>query len=62
GLPADKEARVDCSRLLRTTGRGSFAKVTLAQMAIRVVKETQQSSSSLQHFHEVHSMKVLNHP
>ncbi|TEA42603.1 hypothetical protein DBR06_SOUSAS1610098, partial [Sousa chinensis] len=63
GLPADKEARVDCPRLLRTTGRGSFAKVTLAQMAIRVVKETQQSSSSLQAlFHEVHSMKVLNHP
>ena len=48
-LPADKEARVDYSKLLKTTGQGNFTKMMLAQLAIKVFKKkNQQSSSSLQ--------------
>ncbi|XP_041925763.1 serine/threonine-protein kinase MARK2 isoform X5 [Alosa sapidissima] len=57
-------------RLLKTIGKGNFAKVKLArhvltgkEVAVKIIDKTQLNSSSLQKlFREVRIMKVLNHP
>ncbi|XP_072310773.1 serine/threonine-protein kinase MARK2 isoform X3 [Eucyclogobius newberryi] len=57
-------------RLLKTIGKGNFAKVKLArhvltskEVAVKIIDKTQLNSSSLQKlFREVRIMKLLNHP
>ncbi|KAI3364698.1 hypothetical protein L3Q82_011480 [Scortum barcoo] len=57
-------------RLLKTIGKGNFAKVKLArhiltgrEVAIKMIDKTQLNPSSLQKlFREVRIMKILNHP
>ncbi|XP_072407303.1 serine/threonine-protein kinase MARK2 isoform X2 [Chiloscyllium punctatum] len=57
-------------RLLKTIGKGNFAKVKLArhvltgkEVAVKIIDKTQLNSSSLQKlFREVRIMKILNHP
>ncbi|XP_055084927.1 serine/threonine-protein kinase MARK2 isoform X16 [Periophthalmus magnuspinnatus] len=57
-------------RLLKTIGKGNFAKVKLArhvltgkEVAVKIIDKTQLNSSSLQKlFREVRIMKMLNHP
>uniref|UniRef100_H3C2Q7 MAP/microtubule affinity-regulating kinase 3 n=1 Tax=Tetraodon nigroviridis TaxID=99883 RepID=H3C2Q7_TETNG len=57
-------------RLLKTIGKGNFAKVKLArhvltgrEVAVKIIDKTQLNPSSLQKlFREVRIMKVLNHP
>ncbi|XP_035669939.1 MAP/microtubule affinity-regulating kinase 3-like isoform X14 [Branchiostoma floridae] len=57
-------------RLLKTIGKGNFAKVKLArhvptgkEVAIKIIDKTQLNPSSLQKlFREVRIMKMLNHP
>ncbi|KAK2510683.1 hypothetical protein Q9233_017514 [Columba guinea] len=57
-------------RLLRTIGKGNFAKVKLArhiltgrEVAIKIIDKTQLNPTSLQKlFREVRIMKGLNHP
>uniref|UniRef100_A0A8C3G4V3 MAP/microtubule affinity-regulating kinase 3 n=1 Tax=Cyclopterus lumpus TaxID=8103 RepID=A0A8C3G4V3_CYCLU len=57
-------------RLLKTIGKGNFAKVKLArhvltgrEVAVKIIDKTQLNPTSLQKlFREVRIMKVLNHP
>ncbi|XP_013785563.1 serine/threonine-protein kinase MARK1-like isoform X2 [Limulus polyphemus] len=64
------EPHVGRYRLLKTIGKGNFAKVKLAkhlptgkEVAVKIVDKTQLNPSSLQKlFREVRIMKVLDHP
>ncbi|XP_059574418.1 serine/threonine-protein kinase MARK2 isoform X3 [Alligator mississippiensis] len=66
----DDQPHVGNYRLLKTIGKGNFAKVKLArhvltgkEVAVKIIDKTQLNSSSLQKlFREVRIMKVLNHP
>ncbi|XP_040399651.1 serine/threonine-protein kinase MARK2 isoform X3 [Cygnus olor] len=67
---AEEQPHVGNYRLLKTIGKGNFAKVKLArhvltgkEVAVKIIDKTQLNSSSLQKlFREVRIMKVLNHP
>ncbi|XP_051533791.1 serine/threonine-protein kinase MARK2-like isoform X4 [Myxocyprinus asiaticus] len=67
---ADEQPHIGCYRLLKTIGKGNFAKVKLAkhvltgkEVAVKIIDKTQLNSSSLQKlFREVMIMKLLNHP
>ncbi|XP_058016583.1 serine/threonine-protein kinase MARK2 isoform X9 [Ahaetulla prasina] len=67
---ADEQPHIGNYRLLKTIGKGNFAKVKLArhvltgkEVAVKIIDKTQLNSSSLQKlFREVRIMKVLNHP
>nr|XP_055056152.1 serine/threonine-protein kinase MARK2 isoform X1 [Misgurnus anguillicaudatus] len=66
----DETPHVGNYRLLKTIGKGNFAKVKLArhvltgkEVAVKIIDKTQLNSSSLQKlFREVRIMKLLNHP
>ncbi|XP_072217873.1 MAP/microtubule affinity-regulating kinase 3-like [Leuresthes tenuis] len=66
----DEAPHVGNYRLLKTIGKGNFAKVKLArhaltgrEVAVKIIDKTQLNPSSLQKlFREVRIMKVLNHP
>ncbi|XP_070712326.1 serine/threonine-protein kinase MARK1 [Pempheris klunzingeri] len=67
---ADDQPHVGNYRLLKTIGKGNFAKVKLArhtltgrEVAIKIIDKTQMNPTSLQKlFREVSVMKILNHP
>ncbi|CDW53317.1 serine:threonine protein kinase MARK2 [Trichuris trichiura] len=67
---AQDEPHIGNFRLLRTIGKGNFAKVKLAkhlptgrEVAIKIIDKTQLNPGSLQKlFREVRIMKMLNHP
>ncbi|KAL6111039.1 mark1 [Pungitius sinensis] len=67
---ADEPPHVGNYRLLKTIGKGNFAKVKLAkhtltgrEVAIKIIDKTQLNPTSLQKlFREVSVMKILNHP
>ncbi|MEQ2239124.1 Map microtubule affinity-regulating kinase [Ilyodon furcidens] len=67
---SDDQPHVGNYRLLKTIGKGNFAKVKLArhvltgkEVAVKIIDKTQLNSSSLQKlFREVRIMKMLNHP
>ncbi|XP_075872574.1 MAP/microtubule affinity-regulating kinase 3-like [Nelusetta ayraudi] len=67
---ADETPHVGNYRLLKTIGKGNFAKVKLArhvrtgrEVAIKIIDKTQLNPTSLQKlFREVKIMKILNHP
>ncbi|XP_028266394.1 serine/threonine-protein kinase MARK1 [Parambassis ranga] len=67
---ADEQPHVGSYRLLKTIGKGNFAKVKLArhaltgrEVAIKIIDKTQLNPTSLQKlFREVSVMKILNHP
>ncbi|XP_030635329.1 serine/threonine-protein kinase MARK2 isoform X3 [Chanos chanos] len=67
---ADETPHIGNYRLLKTIGKGNFAKVKLArhvltgkEVAVKIIDKTQLNSSSLQKlFREVRIMKLLNHP
>ncbi|XP_057215872.1 serine/threonine-protein kinase MARK2 isoform X10 [Triplophysa rosa] len=67
---ADEQPHIGCYRLMKTIGKGNFAKVKLAkhvltgkEVAVKIIDKTQLNSSSLQKlFREVRIMKLLNHP
>uniref|UniRef100_A0A8B9JM12 MAP/microtubule affinity-regulating kinase 3 n=1 Tax=Astyanax mexicanus TaxID=7994 RepID=A0A8B9JM12_ASTMX len=69
-LTADEQPHIGNYRLLKTIGKGNFAKVKLArhiltgkEVAVKIIDKTQLNSSSLQKlFREVRIMKLLNHP
>jgi MAP/microtubule affinity-regulating kinase len=64
------EPHIGKYRLIKTIGKGNFAKVKLAkhvptgrEVAIKIIDKTQLNPSSLQKlYREVRIMKVLNHP
>ncbi|XP_034076183.1 serine/threonine-protein kinase MARK2 isoform X10 [Gymnodraco acuticeps] len=66
----DDQPHIGNYRLLKTIGKGNFAKVKLArhvltgkEVAVKIIDKTQLNSSSLQKlFREVRIMKMLNHP
>ncbi|KAL1252869.1 hypothetical protein QQF64_017562, partial [Cirrhinus molitorella] len=66
----DEQPHIGSYRLLKTIGKGNFAKVKLAkhvltgkEVAVKIIDKTQLNSSSLQKlFREVRIMKLLNHP
>ncbi|XP_077597645.1 serine/threonine-protein kinase MARK2-like isoform X11 [Stigmatopora nigra] len=66
----DEQPHIGNYRLLKTIGKGNFAKVKLArhvltgkEVAVKIIDKTQLNSSSLQKlFREVRIMKMLNHP
>ncbi|XP_078147729.1 serine/threonine-protein kinase MARK2 isoform X6 [Centroberyx gerrardi] len=66
----DDQPHIGNYRLLKTIGKGNFAKVKLArhvltgkEVAVKIIDKTQLNSSSLQKlFREVRIMKLLNHP
>ncbi|KAG7461319.1 hypothetical protein MATL_G00208760 [Megalops atlanticus] len=66
----DEQPHVGNYRLLKTIGKGNFAKVKLArhiltgrEVAIKIIDKTQLNPTSLQKlFREVRIMKILNHP
>ncbi|XP_016087487.1 serine/threonine-protein kinase MARK1-like [Sinocyclocheilus grahami] len=66
----DEQPHVGNYRLLKTIGKGNFAKVKLArhvltgrEVAVKIIDKTQLNPTSLQKlFREVRIMKVLNHP
>ncbi|CAL8377488.1 unnamed protein product [Boreogadus saida] len=68
--PTDEQPHIGNYRLLKTIGKGNFAKVKLArhiltgkEVAVKIIDKTQLNSSSLQKlFREVRIMKMLNHP
>lgn len=70
GSAADEQPHIGNYRLLRTIGKGNFAKVKLArhiltgrEVAIKIIDKTQLNPTSLQKlFREVRIMKILNHP
>ncbi|XP_071657663.1 serine/threonine-protein kinase MARK2 isoform X2 [Patagioenas fasciata] len=70
GAAAEEQPHIGNYRLLKTIGKGNFAKVKLArhvltgkEVAVKIIDKTQLNSSSLQKlFREVRIMKVLNHP
>uniref|UniRef100_UPI00358F76DF MAP/microtubule affinity-regulating kinase 3-like isoform X2 n=1 Tax=Myxine glutinosa TaxID=7769 RepID=UPI00358F76DF len=67
---AEDQAQIANYRILKTIGKGNFAKVKLArhtltnrEVAIKIIDKTQLNPSSLQKlFREVKIMKTLNHP
>ncbi|XP_069063387.1 MAP/microtubule affinity-regulating kinase 3 isoform X2 [Pleurodeles waltl] len=67
---ADEQPHIGNYRLLKTIGKGNFAKVKLArhiltgrEVAIKIIDKTQLNPTSLQKlFREVRIMKFLNHP
>ncbi|XP_047449956.1 MAP/microtubule affinity-regulating kinase 4 isoform X1 [Mugil cephalus] len=67
---SDEQPRIGNYRLLKTIGKGNFAKVKLArhiltgrEVAIKIIDKTQLNPTSLQKlFREVRIMKTLNHP
>ncbi|KAM4611694.1 serine/threonine-protein kinase MARK2-like isoform 2-T2 [Polymixia lowei] len=67
---AEDQPHIGNYRLLKTIGKGNFAKVKLArhvltskEVAVKIIDKTQLNSSSLQKlFREVRIMKLLNHP
>ncbi|XP_040902280.1 MAP/microtubule affinity-regulating kinase 4 isoform X2 [Toxotes jaculatrix] len=67
---SDEQPHIGNYRLLKTIGKGNFAKVKLArhiltgrEVAIKIIDKTQLNPSSLQKlFREVRIMKNLNHP
>nr|XP_046266916.1 MAP/microtubule affinity-regulating kinase 4 isoform X6 [Scatophagus argus] len=67
---SDEQPHIGCYRLLKTIGKGNFAKVKLArhtltgkEVAIKIIDKTQLNPTSLQKlFREVRIMKGLNHP
>ncbi|XP_011485722.1 serine/threonine-protein kinase MARK2 isoform X10 [Oryzias latipes] len=67
---SDEQPHIGQYRLLKTIGKGNFAKVKLArhvltgkEVAVKIIDKTQLNSSSLQKlFREVRIMKLLNHP
>ncbi|XP_051265034.1 MAP/microtubule affinity-regulating kinase 3 isoform X2 [Dicentrarchus labrax] len=67
---ADETPHIGKYRLLKTIGKGNFAKVKLArhiptgrEVAIKIIDKTQLNPTSLQKlFREVRIMKILNHP
>ncbi|XP_031419420.1 serine/threonine-protein kinase MARK1 isoform X2 [Clupea harengus] len=66
----DEQPTVGDYRLLKTIGKGNFAKVKLArhvltgrEVAVKIIDKTQLNPTSLQKlFREVRIMKFLNHP
>ncbi|XP_045904345.1 serine/threonine-protein kinase MARK1-like isoform X5 [Micropterus dolomieu] len=66
----DEQPHVGNYRLMKTIGKGNFAKVKLArhtltgrEVAIKIIDKTQLNPTSLQKlFREVSVMKTLNHP
>uniref|UniRef100_UPI00358F54A2 MAP/microtubule affinity-regulating kinase 3-like isoform X3 n=1 Tax=Myxine glutinosa TaxID=7769 RepID=UPI00358F54A2 len=70
GVLAEEHPHIGSYRLLKTIGKGNFAKVKLArhvltgrEVAIKIIDKTQLNPSSLQKlFREVRIMKLLNHP
>lgn len=66
----EEQPHVGNYRLLKTIGKGNFAKVKLAkhvltgrQVAVKIIDKTQLNPTSLQKlFREVSVMKNLNHP
>ncbi|XP_059364897.1 serine/threonine-protein kinase MARK2-like isoform X2 [Carassius carassius] len=66
----DENPQIGNYRLLKTIGKGNFAKVKLArhvltskEVAVKIIDKTQLNSSSLQKlYREVRLMKFLNHP
>ncbi|KAI2805142.1 MAP microtubule affinity-regulating kinase 1 [Blomia tropicalis] len=69
-LARNEEPQIGRYRLLKTIGKGNFAKVKLAkhlptakEVAIKIIDKTQLNQSSLQKlFREVRIMKMLDHP
>ncbi|XP_028274889.1 MAP/microtubule affinity-regulating kinase 4 isoform X3 [Parambassis ranga] len=69
-LCSDEKPHIGNYRLLKTIGKGNFAKVKLArhiltgrEVAIKIIDKTQLNPTSLQKlFREVRIMKTLNHP
>ncbi|BFZ07605.1 hypothetical protein BsWGS_10645 [Bradybaena similaris] len=67
---ANDEPHIGKYRLIKTIGKGNFAKVKLAkhvptgrEVAIKIIDKTQLNPSSLQKlFREVRIMKLLDHP
>uniref|UniRef100_A0A1A7YEC3 MAP/microtubule affinity-regulating kinase 3 n=1 Tax=Iconisemion striatum TaxID=60296 RepID=A0A1A7YEC3_9TELE len=67
---SDEQPHIGNYRLLKTIGKGNFAKVKLArhiltgrEVAIKIIDKTQLNPTSLQKlFREVRIMKSLNHP
>ncbi|CAB1424439.1 unnamed protein product [Pleuronectes platessa] len=67
---SEEQPHVGNYRLLKTIGKGNFAKVKLArhsltgrEVAIKIIDKTQMNPTSLQKlFREVSVMKILNHP
>ncbi|XP_039761682.1 serine/threonine-protein kinase MARK2-like isoform X7 [Pararge aegeria] len=67
---ASEEPHIGKYKLLKTIGKGNFAKVKLAkhvptgkEVAIKIIDKTQLNPSSLQKlFREVRIMKMLDHP
>uniref|UniRef100_A0A674MJB8 MAP/microtubule affinity-regulating kinase 3 n=1 Tax=Takifugu rubripes TaxID=31033 RepID=A0A674MJB8_TAKRU len=70
GKTAEESPHVGNYRLLKTIGKGNFAKVKLArhvltgrEVAVKIIDKTQLNPTSLQKlFREVRIMKILNHP
>ncbi|KAJ8248574.1 hypothetical protein GJAV_G00243450 [Gymnothorax javanicus] len=66
----DEHPHIGNYRLLKTIGKGNFAKVKLArhvltgrEVAVKIIDKTQLNPTSLQKlFREVRIMKILNHP
>ncbi|XP_028828637.1 serine/threonine-protein kinase MARK1 isoform X3 [Denticeps clupeoides] len=66
----DDQLHVGSYRLLKTIGKGNFAKVKLArhvttgrEVAVKIIDKTQLNPTSLQKlFREVRIMKILTHP
>ncbi|XP_073699942.1 serine/threonine-protein kinase MARK1 isoform X2 [Garra rufa] len=66
----DEQPHIGNYRLLKTIGKGNFAKVKLArhvltgrEVAVKIIDKTQLNPTSLQKlFREVRIMKVLSHP
>lgn len=66
----EQQPHVGNYRLLKTIGKGNFAKVKLArhvltgrEVAVKIIDKTQLNPTSLQKlFREVRIMKILNHP
>ncbi|XP_051978080.1 serine/threonine-protein kinase MARK1-like isoform X2 [Xyrauchen texanus] len=66
----EEQPHIGNYRLLKTIGKGNFAKVKLArhvltgrEVAVKIIDKTQLNPTSLQKlFREVRIMKVLNHP
>ncbi|XP_077195989.1 serine/threonine-protein kinase MARK1 isoform X5 [Paroedura picta] len=66
----DDHPHIGNYRLLKTIGKGNFAKVKLArhvltgrEVAVKIIDKTQLNPTSLQKlFREVRIMKILNHP
>lgn len=67
---ADEQPHIGNYRLLKTIGKGNFAKVKLArhvltgrEVAIKIIDKAQLNPTSLQKlFREVRIMKIVNHP